>query len=647
MTEVEICDLFETIQSETGFESKELYQFLVDQGFNQKIFSSRFSSMTSLLELSALEGKLVALGFFNRYTLSSLIQNRRNLKQYSVAIAKQLDTPNTYLTTESKISNEGYFVEVEGEFQLSPELFHYLLTLSSFAKAPFPQLITAGVTRHFTNYWSKAFQKNIQGRISNSKDSFLLLSTDPSLDQHNVINFLKNHGSEVLILNWKKLLSLASDGSNQTLCQINRLRILSSTWIVTTVPKQAKGEDYDALRNLLRIPNVVAIGQPSLQKGMDDEFAIDVQSFRTKQLSNLHLTLWETELRAAGINMDKEDVEVLSGLHTFSFLKIRSIIRDVHFDLNEVSSITLEQISSACRKYSHRAIEKFARRIEPKASLSDLILPPPSKLKLLEARDFIVASSKLKSSRPDLKQSNRGNGVVLVFEGKSGTGKTLAAEVLAKELGVDLYQVDLSSVTSKYIGETEKNLTKIFQAARLSSGILLFDEGESLFSKRTDLKSSQDRYANLETNHLLQEIESYPGVSIISTNLANHIDEAFMRRITFLIKFPRPDLESRMKIWMLHLRAFGEPDSSVNFEFLATLPASGGVIRNVCRHAAICAHSAAEPINMNHILHAIKREFPKAQIAIERHVFGEQYWRNVSLDWDTVMAERSLKELDS
>ena len=197
-----------------------------------------------------------------------------------------------------------------------------------------------------------------------------------------------------------------------------------------------------------------------------------------------------------------------------------------------------------------------------------------------------------------------------MFAGASGTGKTLAAEVLANELRLDLYRIDLSQVVSKYIGETEKNLRKVFEAAEHGGVVLCFDEADALFGKRSEVKDSHDRYANIEVSYLLQRMEAYRGLAILTTNLKGSLDTAFLRRIRFAVDFPFPDAGHRSEIWRRMFSA-PAPTEGLDIARLARLNVSGGNIRNIALNAAFLAAEAQEPIRMSHLLRASQLEYAK------------------------------------
>jgi SpoVK/Ycf46/Vps4 family AAA+-type ATPase len=209
-------------------------------------------------------------------------------------------------------------------------------------------------------------------------------------------------------------------------------------------------------------------------------------------------------------------------------------------------------------------------------------------------------------------RGSRGLGISALFAGPSGTGKTLAAEVMAAELGLDLYRIDLSQVVNKYIGETEKNLRRVFDAAEEGGAVLLFDEADALFGKRSEVKDSHDRYANIEVSYLLQRMEAYRGLAILTTNLKSSLDTAFLRRLRFVVSFPFPDAAQRARIWD---RAFpaGTPTAGLDAEKLARLNVAGGNIRNIALGAAFLAAADGGPVRMEHLLQAARGELAKLE----------------------------------
>ncbi|CAL78129.1 putative ATPase, AAA family [Bradyrhizobium sp. ORS 278] len=265
-----------------------------------------------------------------------------------------------------------------------------------------------------------------------------------------------------------------------------------------------------------------------------------------------------------------------------------------------------------CRAQARSRLDDLAQRVETSATWDDLVLPPFQKQIL---RDIVV-NVRQRSRVHDLwgfaAKSSRGLGISALFAGPSGTGKTLAAEIMANELRLDLYRIDLSQIVSKYIGETEKNLRRVFDAAETAGAVLLFDEADALFGKRSEVKDSHDRYANIEVSYLLQRMEAYRGLAILTTNMKQALDPAFMRRIRFVVQFPFPDFAERAEIWR---RVFPSttPMAALNVDSLARLNVSGGNIRNIALGAAFVAADEDRPVTMAHLLRAARAEYAKLE----------------------------------
>ena len=278
----------------------------------------------------------------------------------------------------------------------------------------------------------------------------------------------------------------------------------------------------------------------------------------------------------------------------------------------EASDKPDELLWQACRSLGRRQLDELAQRIEPTSSWEDLVLPEHQKIILGQVAAHVRNRLKVCEDWGFARKGARGMGLSTLFAGESGTGKTMAAEVLANELHLDLYRIDLSSVVSKYIGETEKNLRKVFDAAEESGAILLFDEADALFGKRSEVKDSHDRYANIEVSYLLQRMESYTGLSILTTNLKTSLDTAFQRRLRFVVQFTFPDSEQREAIWRSVFPGT-TPTSNLDYRKLAQLQVAGGNIRNIALNAAFFAADANEAVGMAHLLHAAHGEGAKRE----------------------------------
>jgi ATPase family associated with various cellular activities (AAA) len=263
-----------------------------------------------------------------------------------------------------------------------------------------------------------------------------------------------------------------------------------------------------------------------------------------------------------------------------------------------------------CRRAAQRSLDKLAMRVEVHAGWNDLVLPEAQVLILRQILANARQSARVYQDWGFAGRYDRGLGLSALFSGASGTGKTMAAGILAQELERDLYQIDLATVVSKYIGETEKHLRRIFDAAERSGAILLFDEADALFGKRSQVRDSHDRYANLEVSYLLQRMESYRGIALLTTNMQNALDPAFQRRLRFVVQFPFPDAASRERIWRSVFPA-AAPIAGLDSERLAQLNITGGVIRNVALMAAFAAADEGSGIAMHHVLAAARTEYAK------------------------------------
>ena len=260
-------------------------------------------------------------------------------------------------------------------------------------------------------------------------------------------------------------------------------------------------------------------------------------------------------------------------------------------------------------------LDGLAQVIAPKAGWDDLVLPPPQRRILEQVSVHLRLRTRVHEDWGFAAKGGRGLGLATLFWGDSGTGKTLAAEVLAREMDLALYRIDLSAVVSKYIGETEKNLARVFDAAEDAGAILLFDEADALFGKRSEVKDSHDRYANIEVSYLLQRMEAYRGLAILTTNHKAALDPAFKRRLRFVVHFPFPDAAMRAAIWRATLPE-AMPAEGLDFARLAQLAVPGGTIRNIALNAAFLAAEAETPVTMAHLLDAARTEAAKRETAL-------------------------------
>jgi DNA polymerase III delta prime subunit len=272
-----------------------------------------------------------------------------------------------------------------------------------------------------------------------------------------------------------------------------------------------------------------------------------------------------------------------------------------------------ESLAAAAREQTRHLLSGLAVHIEPRASWRDLVLPDDVVAQLRELCDQFARREAVLDRWGFRQKLASATGINALFAGPSGTGKTMAAEVIAGALGLDLYRIDLAAVVSKYIGETERNLERIFTAAENANAILFFDEADALFGRRSEVRDSHDRYANLEISYLLQRMERFEGIAILATNLRQNLDEAFVRRLAFVVNFPFPDEALRRRLWQVVWPASVPLGGDLDLDELArALKFSGGDIMNVARAAAFLAAGEGAPIGRDHVLHAAHREFQKA-----------------------------------
>lgn len=285
-----------------------------------------------------------------------------------------------------------------------------------------------------------------------------------------------------------------------------------------------------------------------------------------------------------------------------------------------------EDIVAGARAQNAAGLERLARRIDPSYGWDDLVLPRAVAVQLREITARARHRDRVTGEWGIGHRSGRAMGITALFAGDSGTGKTMSAEVLAGDLGFDLYVIDLSTVVDKYIGETEKNLDRIFSEADRVNGVLLFDEADALFGKRSEVKDARDRYANVEVAYLLQRMESFDGIAILTTNLRANVDEAFTRRIDAIVDFPMPEEEDRLALWKRNLPASVPQAPDIDLAFLARrFKLAGGDIRNICVAAAYLAAAADRSVTMGDLIRATEREYRKlGRLTVEAE-FGEYY----------------------
>jgi len=318
------------------------------------------------------------------------------------------------------------------------------------------------------------------------------------------------------------------------------------------------------------------------------------------------------EQRLAWIDALGSHHEATAGALAAQFNLTLSDIQSIAYQspANVSSERLRDRLWDLCLAKVRPVLDKLARRIETRVSWEDIVLPEEQEMLLHQITAQVRERATVYEKWGFSTRMNRGLGISALFTGESGTGKTMAAEVIAHDLRLNLYRIDLSAVVSKYIGETEKNLSQLFDAAENGGAILFFDEADALFGKRSEVKDSHDRYANIEINYLLQRMESYGGLAILATNLRSALDLAFTRRLRFIVNFPFPSVADRRRMWKKAYPA-KTPVHRLDYDRLARFNLTGGSIANVAINSAFLAAHADGPVAMTCVLASIRQEFIK------------------------------------
>ncbi len=322
--------------------------------------------------------------------------------------------------------------------------------------------------------------------------------------------------------------------------------------------------------------------------------------------------LWSYFLNQSGLE-ERPDLTSLAGQFMLTSGQIRDVVATaMDWAAQRGDALNASDLLASARLHSSSHLTGLARKIVPRFTWKDIILPP-DQLDILKEIINMVRTRPLVLTEWGLGQKLVSSaGVTILFAGPPGTGKTMAAEIIAGELGLDLYKIDLSTIVSKYIGETEKNLEHIFHEAEASNAILFFDEADALFGKRSEVRDSHDRYANIEISFLLQRMEAYDGITILATNLRSNLDDAFTRRLQFAVDFPFPEEDERLHIWQALFPSDAPKEENLDLGQLAhRYRLAGGNIRNIIVNAAYLAAADGGKISMAHLNHGARRELQK------------------------------------
>jgi len=338
--------------------------------------------------------------------------------------------------------------------------------------------------------------------------------------------------------------------------------------------------------------------------------------------------LWATSLDGNSLAETDVDLSAIANKFRFSGGQIQdaavTACNLARWRDPENGHVTMDDLYKACRLQSNRKLVTLAQKITPHYKWDDIVLPSDRLEQLKEICNYVKYRSLVYDEWGFDSKLSMGKGLNALFAGPSGTGKTMAAEIMAAELELDLYKIDLSSVVSKYIGETEKNLARIFAEAETSNAILFFDEADALFGRRSEVRDSHDRYANIEISYLLQKMEEFEGVVILATNLRKNMDDAFVRRMHFTIEFPFPIEDERRRIWEQIWPDDTPQSPDLDLEFMAGhFEVAGGNIRNIALAAAFLAADDGGTVNMVHLTRATRREFQKMGKLVMEKEFGE------------------------
>lgn len=359
-------------------------------------------------------------------------------------------------------------------------------------------------------------------------------------------------------------------------------------------------------RFLERSNGIIFLDSRDIWKGLSRAITLDI----AKPLPSEQKSAWAKMLGSDAA----ESPALLAGQFNLNLASIEQLSKAVLARKDGGGSLQ-DRLWEACLISTRPRLDVLAQRIDAKATWEDIVLPPIQMDLLLQIASQVRNRSQVYDKGGFRRRMNRGLGIGVLFAGESGTGKTMAAEVIANELRLNLYRIDLSQVVSKFIGETEKNLRRLFDAAEDGGAILFFDEADALFGKRSEVKDSHDRYANIEINYLLQRMEAFSGLAILATNMKSALDLAFVRRLRFIVDFPFPGIEERKTIWQ---KAFPKETKrdELDYERLARFNLTGGSVHNIAINAAFLAVAEGKTVSMKHVLDSAKTEFRKSEKSI-------------------------------
>jgi hypothetical protein len=555
--------------------------------------------------------------------------DRRGAISFSLALA-MLDDPHWSALAPSSPLRRFHLIELEpghgltsAPLRIDERILHYLAGVNQLDSRLEPLLRTRSHPDWIAEEQAAlADEASRTVDIHSSESPLLHLCGDDPRGQEDVaVVIARNAGRELFILpienigvisatssrlgHSETLSADQSESASQFLPLWTRESALLPAVLLVQCGAAALSSQAKQLLERLPAPLIVASRDPLILERRLMRIAVNKpQPASQKQL-------WTKALGSAGAGLNG-DLDEIAEQFRLSAETVASVGAFVGSSADDSGRVDPDKLWSTCRSLSRPRLDDLAQRIPPVAGWDDLILPEPQKQALHQLAAQARHRMTVYESWGFAGKGRRGLGISALFAGASGTGKTLAAEVLARELRLDLYRIDLSAVVSKYIGESEKNLRQVFDAAEEGGVMLLFDECDALFGKRSEARDSHDRYANIEVSYLLQRMENFQGLAVLTTNFKSAMDKAFQRRLRFTVDFPFPGVAEREAIWQ---RAFPQqtPTSGLNIKRLAQLNMTGGNIRNIALNAAFLAAEAGSPVQMEHLLLATRQEAIKTE----------------------------------
>ncbi len=502
--------------------------------------------------------------------------------------------------------------------------------LSTYARLIDPDDVSASDKREGEGHYSGAVTA-IDDILLRGRLPFVML-TGPSKAEKDrfVFDYCKQKGMVVLDIDLDRLqrqpplkeLHLLAKDFGRDLRLLNGVLLLRS-WNSESGKSTLEMQDRERL-----IIELVREAHLPIFFASDKEFRFSDESRRVENIETLKIPfgipdtekrgdIWRDALNGNLVENSSLDPENLARRYRFTEEQIRMAVDDAKIlagDRRDFSGIlTQEDLHRSCRRRMQVNFPGTVKKIETDFQWDDLILSDDHIARLKELAYHLRHSDIVYDDWGFQGKSTAARGIHVLFSGHSGTGKTMAAGVIAKETGLDLYRIDLAGVVNKYIGETEKNLSKIFDEAHNSQAILFFDEADALFGKRSEVKDARDRYANIEVAYLLQKMEEYNGMTILATNLVSNLDEAFKRRLHFMIEFPMPDKATARRLWGRAFPVKAPLGNDIDLDFLSNeLQFSGGNIKNVALNAAFFAAEEGTEICMRHVMRSVRREYQKS-----------------------------------